>query len=201
MVTYMTAQSAIKALEFPGIDEKLTDLYYSEDYKEFGCSTCPHIRYEVAVNVEDEGEPVSDAEISVVDTESGKPAEKITEDNKNSAVTGADGKTTIYLPNGSYTIKAATSEFTGTTSIKVKEEKTSAKISLTARRAYPVTVHAVDEEGNPVSGAVLSFEGDEKEEPGSSVTDESGNVTVNLTPGDYVLQLLTDDLMCKETIT
>ena len=62
-------------------------------------------------------------------------------------------------------------------------------------------MHAVDEEGNPVSGAVLSFEGDEKEEPGSSVTDESGNVTVNLTPGDYVLQLLTDDLMCKETIT
>lgn len=84
---------------------KLTDIYYSESFGEFGFSVCPHKSYLVTVDCTvidmNSGEYLDDVsgwKVVVADLESTEPVEQLVLE------TNKDGKASFYAPNGTYSV-------------------------------------------------------------------------------------------------
>ena len=86
---------------------KITDFYYSDTFKEFAFTTCPHKKYKVTFKVVGEdGSSVKDAQV---------------ECNGKTLTTDDKGYTVTYLPNGNYNIVVKAGEQTAFKYIKVKD--------------------------------------------------------------------------------
>ena len=85
----------------------LLDGYYSIDHNEFGWEKCPHKAYPLTITVMDsDNKPLEGVTILCT------PGER-------SLTTNSEGKTTVYLPNGEYTLNAAKGDYAGSGHITV----------------------------------------------------------------------------------
>lgn len=113
--------------------KKLTDFYWSVDRKEFGWTTCPHLRYPVNVTVKDNnGNSIKGkSTLTVTDKNSGNPVEILTKEQSMNSIEATDSqKTKFYLPNGDYTVNADTDTMAGKQDFAIKEEGTDVTVKL-----------------------------------------------------------------------
>ena len=88
---------------------KVSDLYWSVDYDEFGWSLCPHRAYKLTVQTVDENKTaLQGANVTAADQ---------------SGQTDENGYVEFYIPAGSYRIQAAAGELSAATTIYVDEAR------------------------------------------------------------------------------
>lgn len=112
---------------------KITDFYWSTDKNEFGFRKCPHTSYKVDITaIDDNDNAVPEGEVTVYDKKTGKAVDiTLKNGNKQSCVKLNDkGKQSIYLQNGSYTVKVTKGREKGEGSLSVGNRKTSKKITV-----------------------------------------------------------------------
>lgn len=141
---------------------------------EFGWGKCPHVRYKVTVTVKDaSGKAVADVTVN------------------EEYITDAQGKTEIYLKNGSYTLTAVAPDGkTASAPVFVEDEDTQAVLTFAP---YILTVIAKDNTGNMLSGVTVN---------GEYVTDASGCVCIPLADGEYsITGVSVTGVSVSETVT
>ena len=119
--------------KIPSITLKITDFYWSMDKNEFGFRKCPHTSYKVEITgIDDNDNAVPEGEVTIYDKKTGKAVDIILKNgSKQSCVKLNDkGKQSIYLPNGSYTVKITKGREKGEGSLSVGNRKTSKKIKI-----------------------------------------------------------------------
>ena len=119
--------------KFASITLKITDFYWSTDKNEFGFRKCPHTSYKVDITaIDDNDNAVPEGEVTVYDKKTGKAVDiTLKNGNKQSCVKLNDkGKQSIYLQNGSYTVKVTKGREKGEGSLSVGNRKTSKKITV-----------------------------------------------------------------------
>lgn len=112
---------------------KITDFYWSTDKNEFGFHKCPHTSYKVDITaIDDNDSAVPEGEVTVYNKKTGKAVDiTLKNGSKQSCVKLNDkGKQSIYLPNGSYTVKVTKGSEKGEGNLSVGNRKTSKKIKV-----------------------------------------------------------------------
>ena len=133
--------------------------------------------YALTANVVDDlGLPISGATVTFTpnDGESGTAAQTL--------VTDSDGKATVYVKRGSYTLTATHERFTSaiTQTTSVSSART---VKMTGEILETVQLVVTNEYGAPLSGAVVSIGGK------SITTGTDGTASFSLKRGSYVAQV------------
>lgn len=118
---------------------KITDFYWSVDKNEFGLRKCPHTNYKVDITANDDnGNAVQEGELTVYDKTTKKDVDIILKNGgkQSSVKLNNDGKATIYLPNGSYTVKVTKGSEKGEASLSVGNRKTSKQIKVKGKVSW-----------------------------------------------------------------
>ncbi|MCM1287654.1 MAG: BspA family leucine-rich repeat surface protein [Clostridium sp.] len=107
----------IKAIKYKC---KITDMYYSSDFNEFGFDTCPHIKYKVSVEVKDASTKKPIEGVLVYDDD---------------CITNEKGKVSFFVPNGEYKnkivpVKEGYKDCTAKNSIRVKNNSKSLSLFM-----------------------------------------------------------------------
>ena len=149
---------------------KTGDFYYSIDYDEFGWTTCPHVCYPVKISVTDkDGKAIKGiSTVRVADSKTGEVVEIRDKTSSMESVELTDSKETkVYLPNGSYIVRAVKDKLEGEAKLTVHDRGTQVVVKLKSESG------AGDDKDN---------EGDKNDKP-SAVIDsgEDGNITWRLT--------------------
>ena len=149
---------------------KTGDFYYSIDYDEFGWTTCPHVCYPVKISVTDkDGKAIKGTStVRVADSKTGEVVEIRDKTSSMESVELTDSKETkVYLPNGSYIVRAVKDKLEGEAKLTVHDRGTQVVVKLKSESG------AGDDKDN---------EGDKNDKP-SAVIDsgEDGNITWRLT--------------------
>ena len=113
--------------------EKVMDFYWSRDKNRFGLSKCPYTRYKVdIIAVDNKGNAVPNGEVTVYDRKTGTAVNIMTKDSISyfSVKLNDKGKNSIYLPNGSYTVKVKRGADTGEGKLGIENRKTSKRIKV-----------------------------------------------------------------------
>ena len=112
---------------------KVMDFYWSRDKNQFGLSKCPYTRYKVDITaVDNKGNAVPNGEVTVYDRKTGTAVNIMTKDSigYSSVKLNDKGKNSIYLPNGSYTVKVKRGADTGEGKLGIENRKTSKRIKV-----------------------------------------------------------------------
>ena len=133
--------------------------------------------YALTANVVDDlGLPISGATVTFTpnDGESGTAAQTL--------VTDSDGKATVYVKRGSYTLTATHERFTSaiTQATSVSSART---VKMTGEILETVQLVVTNEYGAPLSGAVVSIGGK------SITTGADGTASFSVKRGSYVAQV------------
>ena len=133
--------------------------------------------YALRINVADDlGLPISNVTVTVTpeDAEEGTAAQTVSTD--------ADGKVTVYVKRGTYTVTASHERFTETVtqSVRVSGAKT---VSLNGEILETVRLAVTNQYGAPLAGAVVSIGGK------SVTTGADGIASFSLTRGNYIAQV------------
>ena len=152
---------------------KTGDFYYSIDYDEFGWTTCPHVCYPVKISVTDkDGKAIKGTStVRVADSKTGEVVEIRDKTSSMESVELTDSKETkVYLPNGSYIVRAVKDKLEGEAKLTVHDRGTQVVVKLKGESG------AGDDKGDKDN------EGDKNDKP-SVVIDsgEDGNITWRLT--------------------
>ena len=152
---------------------KTGDFYYSIDYDEFGWTTCPHVCYPVKISVTDkDGKAIKGiSTVRVADSKTGEVVEIRDKTSSMESVELTDSKETkVYLPNGSYIVRAVKDKLEGEAKLTVHDRGTQVVVKLKGESG------AGDDKGDKDN------EGDKNDKP-SVVIDsgEDGNITWRLT--------------------
>lgn len=157
----------------------------------------PKPLYRVQIKVTDNyGAPVQGARIRATDIGTGSEIAVLTQGEEQSPVTGEDGMLTAYLPEGSCMLEAEDGDVGGIRNVTVNGDDTVVELTI-EYPLYSVVLHALDESGYPVAGAVVSGTG-MAEDP---VTDDTGTVKLSLKNGVHDLELRTESLEANARIT
>lgn len=112
---------------------KTGDFYYSIDYDEFGWTTCPHVCYPVKISVTDkDGKAIKGAStVRVADSKTGEVVEIRDKTSSMESVELTDSKETkVYLPNGSYIVRAVKDKLEGEAKLTVHDRGTQVVVKL-----------------------------------------------------------------------
>ena len=126
---------------------KITDFYLSFTYNDFGFSVCPHLNYKLSVVVSNSsGKAIKDAIVSV---------------NDESSTTSKNGKTSVFLPNGSYIITVSKDGFaTKEKNVTIKNDSKTVNIILEEESAPSASASANRLSVAYSNGAVIDKNGD-----------------------------------------
>jgi thiol-disulfide isomerase/thioredoxin len=123
------------------------------------------------------GRPVADATVRV-----------LSENFFKMATSGARGEVSLEVKPGSYTVevtKEGYSPWSATVKVDTPYYNLTAVLSRVVLRRGLVMIRVLDAKGNPIPGAMLSFEGSSA---ASARTDEEGYARVELPTGEYVVE-------------
>ena len=112
---------------------KTGDFYYSIDYDEFGWTTCPHVCYPVKISVTDkDGKAIKGiSTVRVADSKTGEVVEIRDKTSSMESVELTDSKETkVYLPNGSYIVRAVKDKLEGEAKLTVHDRGTQVVVKL-----------------------------------------------------------------------
>ena len=112
---------------------KTGDFYYSIDYDEFGWTTCPHVCYPVKISVTDkDGKAIKGTStVRVADSKTGEVVEIRDKTSSMESVELTDSKETkVYLPNGSYIVRAVKDKLEGEAKLTVHDRGTQVVVKL-----------------------------------------------------------------------
>ena len=112
---------------------KTGDFYYSIDYDEFGWTTCPHVCYPVKISVTDkDGKAIKGTStVRVADSKTGEVVEIRDKTSSMESVELTDSKETkVYLPNGSYIVRAVKDKLEGEAQLTVHDRGTQVVVKL-----------------------------------------------------------------------
>ena len=112
---------------------KTGDFYYSIDYDEFGWTTCPHVCYPVKISVTDKyGKAIKGTStVRVADSKTGEVVEIRDKTSSMESVELTDSKETkVYLPNGSYIVRAVKDKLEGEAKLTVHDRGTQVVVKL-----------------------------------------------------------------------
>ena len=112
---------------------KVGDFYYSIDYDEFGWTTCPHVCYPVKISVTDkDGKAIKGTStVRVADSKTGEVVEIRDKTSSMESVELTDSKETkVYLPNGSYIVRAVKDKLEGEAKLTVHDRGTQVVVKL-----------------------------------------------------------------------
>lgn len=121
--------------------QKVSDFYWSVGHKEFGLGTCPYINYLIKVDVTDtKKNPVAGSKITVTNKKTWKTVKFYTANTgtvEQHDMTDKNGVAEIYLPNGSYIIRAEKQRVTNQKEITVLNGKGMVKLTLQTPTTMP----------------------------------------------------------------
>ena len=112
---------------------KTGDFYYSIDYDEFRWTTCPHVCYPVKISVTDkDGKAIKGTStVRVADSKTGEVVEIRDKTSSMESVELTDSKETkVYLPNGSYIVRAVKDKLEGEAKLTVHDRGTQVVVKL-----------------------------------------------------------------------
>ena len=112
---------------------KTGDFFYSIDYDEFGWTTCPHVCYPVKISVTDkDGKAIKGTStVRVADSKTGEVVEIRDKTSSMESVELTDSKETkVYLPNGSYIVRAVKDKLEGEAKLTVHDRGTQVVVKL-----------------------------------------------------------------------
>jgi len=124
-----------------------------------------------------DGRPVADATVRV-----------LSENFFKMATSGARGEVSLEVKPGSYTVevtKEGYSPWSATVKVDTPYYNLTAVLSRVVLRRGLVMIRVLDAKGNPIPGAMLSFEGSSA---ASARTDKEGYARVELPTGEYVVE-------------
>lgn len=166
---------------------KYKDFYYSFEHREFGWTTCPHLKYRISLTVEDaDGKPVEGAFIEKTDN-----SEVLEPDSE----TDAKGHAVFYVSSGKHQIQISKDGIKKTEKFTVADHGVTLKSILDLQ--YKVTVHVINQDGEDVSGALVFGPDLEK----SCYTDSKGIAEIQLVNGDHTIKVSKDENQVTDTVT
>jgi hypothetical protein len=118
-----------------------------------------------------------------------------------SNTTRSDGTTTFaQVPSGNYTV-LATYQATSNTTVISLEQNTQVSIKLNITGSFEVTVQVAWSDGEPVSNARVTVQNTYGQQLLSDITDEDGTLTMTLSEGTYVIEVVKNTLSIKQNVT
>ena len=148
---------------------RILDGYYSIDHNEFGWTKCPYRAYPLKVTVVDSNN---------------KPMEGVTiqcTPENCTLTTDAEGKASVYLPNGEYTLNATKGDYAGSAKAKVDgESSTTLKVILSGNVSGNVNWSLTEDGALTISGsgAIPSYT-DSTQVPWSKYISRVKNVSIS----------------------